>query len=242
MTVRRSDFTAAFLRSFAIQGSWNYRTMIGGGLGFALAPLLQRIHAGNPVSLRASIERHSDTFNAHPYLSPVAIGALARLESDGRDPETFERFRTALRGPLGALGDQAIWAGWRPLCVLSTILAFCLGLDPRLAAVGFLVIYNAGHVALRYWGFRVGWQAGLEVGGVLNRSILRTVAPRLMPLNEALTGVVLVLLIDRAPGLGLDPVGAGLTAAAALGAFLLPSRGGGIAMGLLFFAIAAWWF
>ncbi len=216
--------------------------MIGGGLGFALSPLLERIHAGDPMALRRAIERHTDSFNAHPYLSPVAIGALARLEQDGQDPDTFERFRTALRGPLGALGDQAVWAGWRPLCVLSAILAFCLGLDPRLAALAFLLVYNVGHVALRLWGFRIGWQAGLDVGAVLNRSMLRNIAGRLTPVNEALTGTIRVLLIHRAPGLDLGPMGAGMTAAAALGAFFLPAWGGVVAMSLLFAAVAAWGF
>ncbi|MFV1987361.1 MAG: PTS system mannose/fructose/sorbose family transporter subunit IID [Gemmatimonadota bacterium] len=240
MSLRRTDFTAAFLRSFAVQGSWNYRTMIGGGLGFALSPLLKRIHAGDPVALRRAIERHSASFNAHPYMSLVAIGALARLECDGEDPDTFERFRTALRGPLGALGDQAVWAGWRPLCVLSAILAFCLGLDPRLAGLWFLLVYNAGHVGLRLWGFRAGWQAGLEIGTVLNRSILRNLSVWLTPVNEALMGTVLVLLIYRAPGLHLGPIGAGVATAAALGAFFLPGRGGAAAVVLLFAAIAAW--
>ena len=237
---RRSDFTAAFLRSFAIQGSWNYRTMIGGGLGYALTPLLQRIHAGDPVALRKAIERHAGSFNAHPYMSPVAIGAFARLEYEGHDDETLERFRTALRGPLGALGDQAIWAGWRPLCTLLTIIAVMAGADPLMSVLSFFVVYNTGHVWLRLWGFRTGWRAGLEVGGVLNRAPLRAVGSRLMPVNEALTGAAIVLLASRAPG--FSPVGleAALVGVAALGAFMLPSRGGWVAMSLLFFATGVW--
>lgn len=240
MKPRRSDFTAAFLRSFAIQGSWNYRTMIGGGLGYALTPLLQRIHAGDPVALRRAIERHTGSFNAHPYMSPVAIGALARLEFEGRDDETFERFRTALRGPLGALGDQAIWAGWRPLCTLLTILAVLQGADARLAVLSYFVLYNLGHVSLRLWGFRTGWHAGLDVGSVLNRSSLRGVGSRLMPVNEGLTGAAIVLLAAKAPGFAPGGIEAALVGAAALGAFFFPSRGGWLAMSLLFVATAVW--
>jgi mannose/fructose/N-acetylgalactosamine-specific phosphotransferase system component IID len=242
MIPRRTDFTAAFLRSFAVQGSWNYRTMIGGGLGYALTPLLRRIHAGDPVALRQAIERHAGSFNAHPYLSPVAIGALARLEHEGRDAETCDRFRTALRGPLGALGDQAVWAGWRPFCALVTILAVLSGADARLAVMAFFIIYNAGHVGLRFWGFRMGWHAGLDVGGALNRSPLRALGGRLMPVNQALTGAVVVMLVARAPGFEPGAWEAGLVAVAALGAFILPSRGGVLAMGLLFAATAAWFF
>ncbi|MDX1392980.1 MAG: PTS system mannose/fructose/sorbose family transporter subunit IID [Gemmatimonadota bacterium] len=241
MRTTRTDFTAAFMRSFVIQGSWNYRTMIGAGLGFALSPLLQRIHAGDPVTLRRAIERHTNSFNAHPYLATVAIGALARLERDGEDAETIERFRTALRGPLGALGDQAVWAAWRPLCVLSTILAFCLGLDPRLAALAFLVVYNVGHIGLRYWGLKVGWRAGLEVGRVLNASFLRNFAARLTRVNEALVGSALVLVIARTPGVEIGPSEAGLVGAAALAGFFVPTRGGGVAIALMFVALGLWW-
>lgn len=240
MTPRPTDFTAAFLRSFAVQGSWNYRTMIGGGLAYALLPLLQRIHAGNPVALREAVERHSGAFNAHPYLSTLAIGAFARLEHEGRDAETIERFRTALRGPLGAVGDQVVWAGWRPLCLLSAIVAFCLGADGRLAALAFVVLYNAGHVALRIWGLRLGWRHGLEVGRALKRSPLKTWAGRVVPVNVALLGTVTVLLVARTPGLEAGPALGGVATAAALGAFFLPGRAGALAVFLLFAALAAW--
>jgi hypothetical protein len=33
-----------FLRSFAIQGSWNYRTLQGSGFAFALMPVLRYVH------------------------------------------------------------------------------------------------------------------------------------------------------------------------------------------------------
>lgn len=241
MRPRRADFITAFLRSFAVQGSWNYRTLIGGGLGFALVPLLRRIHAGDPVALRKAVERHAGSFNAHPYMSPIAIGAFARLEHDGADEDTLGRFRTALRGPLGALGDQTVWAGWRPFCLLSAMVAFGLGLDARIAVLAFLAVYNSGHLALRVWGYRLGWSAGLRVGGLLNRSPLRNVARRLTPLNEALMGSVLVLLVARAPGLEATPWTAGAAAAAAMAAFFLPARAGRVAMMMLALAISAWW-
>ena len=45
----RQDLVAGWWRTFAVQGSWNYRTMIGGGMAFAMLPLLRRIYAGDPV-------------------------------------------------------------------------------------------------------------------------------------------------------------------------------------------------
>lgn len=240
MTPGRSDFTTAFLRGFAVQGSWNYRTLIGGGIAYALSPLLARIHAGNPVALRAALERHASAFNAHPYLSSLAVGALARAEEDGHPPETIERFRAALRGPLGAIGDQAVWAGWRPFCLLAAIVAFCLGAAPWVAALGFLLVYNAGHVFLRLWGFRIGWREGLGVGRTLSDSILKRVGRRLVPTNQVLMGLAVALLLGRLPGGVPGPLAWGGAALVGMGAYFLPSRGGKFAILLLFAAAAAW--
>lgn len=240
MTPRTSDFTAALLRTFAVQGSWNYRTMIGGGLAYALLPLLQRIHAGDPVALREAVERHSSAFNAHPYLSPLAVGAFARVEHEGREAETIERFRAALPGPLGALGDQAVWAGWRPFCTLCAIVAYGLGLDARLAALAFVIVYNAAHVGLRVWGMRMGWLHGLDVGRVLKRSPLKAIGVKLVPINAALLGAVMVLLVLRAPGFAPTPTMGIAIAAVSLGAFFLPARAGALAILALFASMGAW--
>lgn len=235
-----SDFRAAFVRSFTIQGSFNYRTLIGGGLAFAMLPLLKRIHAGDPVALRASLERHASSFNGHPYLCPMAVTALARLEWDGVAAEKIERFRTALRGPLGALGDRAVWAGWRPFCLMLAVAAYGLGAGALLSAGLFLLLYNAGHLALRGWAFRKGWHEGLEVGSALSRSGLRVAGDRLIAADPLLVGLAAVLLLLRTPGVeALGPEGAALAAAAAAAGFLAP-RAGTLGVVGLVLAAALW--
>ncbi len=82
-TLTRRTLAAAFARSFLIQGSWNYRTMLGSGFAFAMLPALRLIFKGDPAGLEASLRRHLEHFNAHPYLSNVALGAVLRLEADG---------------------------------------------------------------------------------------------------------------------------------------------------------------
>lgn len=230
----------AFLRCFSIQGSWNYRTMIGAGMAHALSPLLERVHAGDPAALRAALERHASGFNAHPYMSPIAIGALARLELEGEDAETLTRFRSALQAPLGALGDQAVWAGWRPFCTLVAAIAFILGVGPVLAISAFLLVYNIGHIGLRVWGFRCGWRAGIGVGAVLKTMPLKSVARRIVPVNQALMGVLAAMLIGRAPDLGLDPWVAALGLGAGLSGYLLPERVAGPAVAALFMVCLTW--
>ena len=146
------------LRTLAIQGSWNYETMLGNGIGFCMEPALRLLPGGiHSPEFKAAMARQSKYFNAHPYLASVAVGALARAELDGEPATKIERFRTALAGPLGSVGDRLVWAGWLPLCSLAALTAFGLGASTLMVLGIFLGTYNAGHLALRAWGLRTGW-------------------------------------------------------------------------------------
>lgn len=230
----------AMLRSFGVQGSWNDRTMTGPGLAHALGPLLARIHRGDPAAFRQAVQRHSRSFNAHPYLAPVAIGALARLEFDGTDPDTVSRFRSALRAPLGALGDGVVWAGWRPFCTSAAAIAFVLGLDAPVAAGAFLVLYNTGHLALRVWGLRCGWRSGRSVASALKRAPLRRLESALVSANQVLIGALAALLIGHLPGTGDVPWRDGGAVIVALMGYLAPRHISAVAMASLLAACAAW--
>ncbi len=240
MRPRRRDFARAILRSFSIQGSWNERTMTGPGLAHALAPLLARIHTDDPAAFRQAVRRHSRAFNAHPYLAPVAIGTLARLEFDGDDPDTVSRFRSALRAPLGALGDGIAWAGWRPFCASAAAIGFVLGLDAPYAAGAFLILYNAGHLALRIWGLRCGWRSGRSVAAALKRAPLRRLERALVPANQVLIGALAALLIGQLPATGPAPWREGGAVIVALMGYLVPRHISAVAMASLLAACAVW--
>jgi mannose PTS system EIID component len=160
------------LRSFAIQGSWNYRTLLGTGFGFALLPALRVIYAGRPAALQDAVRRHTSLFNCHPYLAGIALGAVARLESEGESPEIIDRFKSALRGSLGSLGDRMVWAGLRPCCLLLALALLLLGASWWLSLLVFLLVYNVAHIALRWWSLSTGWSAGRKVGERLRESNL----------------------------------------------------------------------
>jgi PTS system mannose-specific IID component len=65
-----------------------------------------------------------------------------------------------------------VWAGWRPLCLIVCLLLYYAGLPWAWVAVIFLGLYNAGHLALRAWGFEIGFRHGREVGERLRRARL----------------------------------------------------------------------
>jgi mannose PTS system EIID component len=151
------------IRSLLIQGTWNYRWLIGSGFAFALLPVLRRLHRGDAQALEDATRRHATLFNSHPYMAGLALGGVARLEAEGADAAVIERFKAALRGSLGTLGDRLIWAGWRPVCTLLGIAALLLGAAWWVAAGLFLVIYNAGHLLVRVASMRLGYHHGLRI-------------------------------------------------------------------------------
>ena len=210
-----------FTRTLAIQGSWNYETLIGNGIGFCVEPALRLLPGGiHCAEFKAAMARESTYFNAHPYLASVAVGALARAELSGIPAQHIERFRTALCGPLGSVGDRLVWAGWLPFCSLLGLLCFGLGAGPATILVTFFVLYNAGHLALRAWGLHVGWTRGLGVASALGNPVLRQGPTHLARAAAALAGVAVPLTAARLLGHHIALLG-GVLGAAALASVLL---------------------
>jgi len=186
-------FGRALLRLFAVQGSYNYERMLGLGVGVAEEPLLRDLPADGAASpYRAAVARGAHFFNAHPYLAGLAVGAAARAEHDGASAALVERLRAALCGPLGSIGDRLIWAGWLPLLSGLTLAAVSLGAGWT-AAVGFLVVYNIGHVALRWWALREGWKHGVRVASALHHPVLQRGAALAGPAMACAVGAALPL-------------------------------------------------
>ena len=88
---RPPGWMSGFFRQFMIQGSWNYRSILGSGFAFCMIPLLRKRGLSGD-GLDDAVRSQMGTFNAHPYLAGVALGAVARMEGSGTDAETVERF------------------------------------------------------------------------------------------------------------------------------------------------------
>ncbi|HET9637382.1 MAG TPA: PTS system mannose/fructose/sorbose family transporter subunit IID [Gemmatimonadaceae bacterium] len=229
---------AMFFRLLALQGSWNYETLNGTGIGFAMEPALSRLPGGRDgPAYRAALARQSRYFNTHPYLAGVAVGALTRAELEGVDPTRIERFRTALPAPLGSVGDRLVWASWLPFCSLVALGVYGAGGSP-LAVVGtFLLLYNVGHFALRAWALHVGLSRGLNVATALGNPVLRR-GPQYIACAAALAaGIALPLALQRITGPGRALAGA-IVATSLVGILILAglrerAEGWRIALGVL---------
>jgi PTS system mannose-specific IID component len=229
---------AMYFRLLALQGSWNYETLNGTGIGFAMEPALRYLPGGiDGPAYRAALARESRYFNTHPYLAGIAVGALVRAELDGVEPARVERFRTALAGPLGSVGDRLVWASWLPFCSLVAIGVYGAGGSPFGVVGTFLLLYNAGHFLLRAWGLRIGLSRGLNVAAALGNPVLRH-GPQYIGCAAALvSGVALPLALQRIAGPGRALVG-GIIGAALIGILILArlrerAEGWRIALGVL---------
>jgi mannose PTS system EIID component len=188
---------AMFLRLLAVQGAWNYETLMGNGIAFAVEPALRLLPGGRRgEAYRAAMARQSGYFNANPYIAGIAVGALANAELTGEAADRINRFHTACCGPLGSVGDRLVWAGWLPACSLAALVAFGLGMRPAGVVLLFLGSYNAGTMALRYWALRAGYRDGLRVGAALGAPFLRK-GPALVARASALLAGIAVPLAVR---------------------------------------------
>ncbi len=229
---------AMFVRLLAIQGAWNYETLLGNGIGFCVEPALRLLPGGpDGDAYRAALARQCRYFNAHPYLAAIAVGALARAELEGEVPERIERFRTALCGPLGSVGDRLVWAGWLPLCSLVALAAFGLGTGPFATVMIFLLLYNAGHLGLRAWGLRTGWKLGMRVASALGAPVLRQGPDHIARVAAFTAGVAIPLALVAVIGQGRALLG-GVSVAVLLGGALFArmhgrAEGWRVAIGVL---------
>jgi len=234
-------FGRALLRLFAVQASYNYERMLGLGVGVAEEPLLRGLPAdGGLSSYRGAVARGARFFNSHPYLAGLAVGAAARAEHDGAPADLIERLRAALCGPLGSIGDRLIWAGWLPL--LSGLALAAIGLGAGwTAVVMFFVVYNLGHVAVRWWALRAGWAHGVGVASALHHPLLQRGAALAGPAMACAVGAALPLTAQYLAAPFAPWARVGLASAAVIGFLALrwfPGRLTGLRLGLGLAAVA----
>ena len=165
----------AVLRLLSLQASYTYERLQGVGMAVAQAPLLAPLATQDPARAREARGRSGQYFNAHPFLAGIAVGAQSRAELDGQPGDRILRLRTALSGPLGALGDQLFWAGVVPALMGLALMASALGQGIPVL-FGLLLGYNLVRVYVTDWGVRLGLRNGLNVATDLSHSLLRPAA------------------------------------------------------------------
>lgn len=190
-------------RLLSLQAAWNYERMQGVGMAWASLPLLAPLKERSPERYQEAVGRAAAFFNANPYLAGAAIGAAAREELAGAPGDRVARLRTALCGPLGALGDQVFWLGTVPALAAAGLAAVALG-----AGWWASLVVVAAHTALRMtvgaWALDLGLAHGTAVGSAIQKSWLSEGVEWAGRAAAVLVGLAVPLVagwqLGRAPG------------------------------------------
>ncbi|MFI5211041.1 MAG: PTS system mannose/fructose/sorbose family transporter subunit IID [Gemmatimonadales bacterium] len=205
----------ALWRLLALQATWNFERMQGIGMGHAAEPLLEELKESDAARQADAVVRSAEFFNCHPYLAGVALGATVRAEYEGVPGAQIVRLRTALCGPLGALGDRLFWIGVVPLMMSAAALAVVEGAG--LAVIlALLVVYNALRLATGVWSLEAGLRAGIRVSGEIAGSWLTRAAERVGPAAGFMVGLAIPkVAASLLAGAGAPMVGGALVLAIA---------------------------
>lgn len=160
-TLSASTRWRVLARSLFIQAGFNAEGMQSLGMLYALFPALEELYP-DATQQQEAARRHLSTFNTHPYVAAAIIGGILFHEQrivDGEEPPAkVDAFKSALMGPLAALGDGFFWLSLRPAVgAISVVTIPWLG---AWSAVLFLVLYNLVHLSARGFLFFLGLKHG----------------------------------------------------------------------------------
>lgn len=180
-----------FLRSFLLQGSWNFERMQSLGFLYTILPALKEKYPDDGKRGEA-IKRHTAYFNTQPCLASFVAGAAAKLEWEvarGKaGPEDVDNLKSGLMGPLGALGDSFFWAGVKPAAAVLSVAMFLAGLV--WAPLVFVILYNIPHLVLRWTALRDGYEHGVKVAEVMARYGFQRKVHHLKAVSMATAGMI----------------------------------------------------
>jgi PTS system mannose-specific IID component len=171
--MKKTTFMAVYWRSFFLQALWNFERLQNVGFAFAMLPIFRLLYP-EPAQRRDALLRHLSFFNTHPYMVNIVFGMVASMEEDMRDgrqvsPGQIDVLKNNMAGPLAAIGDTFFWGTWRPFTILLSIgltLFFYRSSNffgTWLAPLTFLLVYNAVHIAFRYWSLRISYQLRTKI-------------------------------------------------------------------------------
>jgi mannose PTS system EIID component len=190
-----STLFSIFLRSLTIQVSFNFGRMQNLGFAFAMLPLIRRQDDGR-LQIKAALARCLQPINTHPYMAAPMIGAVARLEEEGRAAEAVD-LKEALMGPYAAIGDSFFWGALRSFAAVAAVITAFMG-SPFVAPLVFLSLFCPAHFWVRGKGFLEGFRRGKAGIDFIRRLDLPEAAVRLRILSLILIGILAALALDMA--------------------------------------------
>lgn len=175
VTLTKKDRMAVSIRSWFLQGSWNYERMQNGGWAFSMIPALKKLYPGKEEA-SAALTRHLEFFNTHPYVAAPILGVTLALEEERAngaaiDDATIQGVKVGMMGPLAGIGDPVFWFTVRPILgALGASLAISGSL---LGPALFFFAWNIIRIAFLWYTQEMGYQQGTKI--TQDASLLSTI-------------------------------------------------------------------
>lgn len=160
VTLSKKDITKLFVRSNAVQSAFNFERMQAMGFVWGMIPIINKLYSEEQDRVEA-YKRHLGYFNSHPWTCGAIYGIVASMEekkANGEDVSegNIQAIKGALMGPLAGIGDSLFWGTLRPIC--AGICASLALAGNAFAPLLFIVIMNAIHFGVQYWGVTNGYK------------------------------------------------------------------------------------
>lgn len=161
------DLTQIYGRYIHLNGMNDYPGQMHAGFTYAIIPALKKIYADNKEKRIDAYQRHmNEYFNVTPYLCGLPLGVVLAMEEqnaadDDFDTTTITGIKTALMGPLSAIGDTLFHATLRVIATAVVISMASAG--NILGPILFMLIFNIPQFICRWWSLKSGYNMGTKL-------------------------------------------------------------------------------
>jgi len=197
--VSTGNLVKIFLRSLAVQSSWNFYNMQNIGFAFSLIPFVKK--SGRNREYRSRIlKRHLELFSTHPCLSGPIIGSVVKLEEEScesNDCVEAVNLKKALMAPYAAIGDPFFWGALKPLSAVVGVIMAIEGF--LIAPLIFLLLYNSFHIWVRLRGFIEGYRDGRGAINFIRALNLPEMSRKIRWISVILLGILAGAIIAIPP-------------------------------------------
>lgn len=190
--ITKADRIKVSIRSWLLQGSWNYERMQNGGWAFALIPVLKKLYPGKEEA-SAALKRHLEFFNTHPYVAAPILGVTMAMEEDRAngapiDDKTIQGIKVGMMGPLAGIGDPVFWFTIRP--IVGSIAASLAASGSLIGPLFFFIVWNIIRIAFLWYTQEFGYKAGSDISKDLSGGLLQKVTKIASILGMFIMGVL----------------------------------------------------
>ena len=170
--LNKTDLAKVYRRQFLIRAGLNFERQQCVGFTAALTPLIDKYYTDKEEKRQVML-RHMNLFLSQPMVASLPIGVALAMEErialeHDIDPEAVNSVKTALMGPLAALGDSLINGTLRPL--VAGIAITMAQQNNILGPILFLIVMSFTTLFVRYIGIYKGYEKGVEVVEDIHKS------------------------------------------------------------------------